>query len=90
MTQELPEGTVTVLFMHLIASTSDGPAHTGAPGRADRPGEACLTFVHELIRQTLVSGLSMSRRRRLHVRVAEAMERACPRQSKLEKETPCP
>ncbi|HZI37281.1 MAG TPA: BTAD domain-containing putative transcriptional regulator, partial [Acidimicrobiia bacterium] len=32
-------------------------------------------FAHELIRQTLVAGLSGTRRRRLHARAAEALER---------------
>jgi len=51
---------------HLISSTSDG-----AP---DGQAEDRFTFVHELIRQTLLSGVSAPRRRRLHLRVAQAME----------------
>ena len=33
-----------------------------------------FTFAHQLLRQTLVSGLSHLRRRRLHLRIAEAIE----------------
>jgi tetratricopeptide (TPR) repeat protein len=48
---------------HLITSTADRP-------------EAHFRFGHELIRQTLLSGFSSPRRQRLHLRVAESMERA--------------
>lgn len=44
-----------------------GPASTGA-------AEDRLLFAHELIRQTLLTGLSLPRRRRLHRQVADALE----------------
>ena len=46
----------------LLTSTADGP-------------EVLFTFGHELIRQTLLTGLTVLRRQRLHLRVAEAMEK---------------
>ncbi len=44
----------------------------------ERDGEIHYTFAHELIRQTLLSGLSLLRRQRLHLAIADAMERTDP------------
>ncbi|HVF32389.1 MAG TPA: AAA family ATPase [Acidimicrobiales bacterium] len=41
----------------------------------ERDGEVHYSFGHELIRQTLLSGLSVLRRQRLHLAVADAIER---------------
>ncbi len=49
----------------VIVPSSDGP---------ERP----YTFAHELVRQTLLAGISASRRQRLHAGVAEAMEQLYP------------
>ena len=51
--------------MGLIASSSEGP---------ERP----FTFGHELVRQTLLAGISIPRRQRLHARVADAIELVYP------------
>jgi len=40
-----------------------------------RHREASYGFTHELIRQTLLGGLSLPRRQRLHLKVADVMER---------------
>ena len=40
----------------------------------ERDGEIVFSFAHELIRQTLLSGLSALRRQRLHLAVADAIE----------------
>ena len=44
---------------------------------SDAPEEDRLLFSHELIRQTLLAGLSPPRRRRLHLLVADTLERLC-------------
>ena len=40
--------------------------------------EKPLTFAHELVRQTLLGGISAPRRQQLHAAVADAIERLCP------------
>jgi tetratricopeptide (TPR) repeat protein len=49
--------------LHIIRPISDSHSR-----------DVLFTFPHELIRQTLASGLSVLRRQRLHKRIAEAME----------------
>jgi len=52
--------------MGIIVASAEGPA---------RP----LTFGHELVRQTLLSGISTPREQQLHLGVADAIERMHPR-----------
>jgi tetratricopeptide (TPR) repeat protein len=50
-------------------------AHLVEPDRGGR--DVRYRFVHELVRQTLVESLALPRRRRLHGRVADAIEGLC-------------
>jgi predicted Ser/Thr protein kinase len=43
--------------------------------QAERGRDARYSFVHELIRSTLVSAMSLPRRQRLHAKIADALER---------------
>ncbi len=51
--------------MGIIIPSSEGPEHP-------------FTFAHELVRQTLLAGISAPRQQRLHAVVAEAIERPSP------------
>src|ERR1700723_2228556 len=51
--------------MGIIVPSAEGP---------ERP----FTFAHELVRQTLLAGISSPRRQNLHARVAGEIERLCP------------
>ncbi len=59
-------------LLDAIESAQRARLITPAP---DPSGEDRFVFAHELIRQTLVADLSLTRRRRLHARVADAIER---------------
>jgi class 3 adenylate cyclase/tetratricopeptide (TPR) repeat protein len=49
----------------------------------EREGDVHYTFAHELIRQTLLSSLSIPRRQRIHLAVADAIERTDPHAAEM-------
>ena len=55
--------------MGLIISSAEGP---------DNP----FTFTHELVRQTLLAGISAPRRQQLHAAIADTIESLYPTPSK--------
>ena len=55
--------------MGLLVSSAEGP-------------ETPFTFAHEIVRQTLLRGIALPRRQRLHAGVAHAIERLHPRAAK--------
>jgi len=69
---------------NLIVAADEGSVPAAlASATAQRSAEARFRFAHELIRQTLVSGLSLPRRQRLHLRVADTMELVYGRDAEL-------
>ena len=51
--------------MGIIVPSAEGP-------------ETPFTFAHELVRQTLLAGISVPRKQQLHAAVADAIERLYP------------
>lgn len=54
----------------------DEGEHAGLVASSSEGSNARITFEHELIRHTLLSGVAVPRRQRLHLRAAQAIEKA--------------
>ena len=59
---------------NLLLDALDEAEHASFIRGQDRAGEVIYSFVHENIRQTVLANLSVPRRQRLHVRVADALQ----------------
>lgn len=70
---EATEGVDAALLLDAVETAER--LHLIEPMRSSSEREVRYQFSHELIRHTLLQGLSMPRRQRLHLQVAEAMER---------------
>lgn len=69
---EAMEGTESDALLDAVEDAERARLIVAAP---DPTGEDRFVFSHELIRQALLADLSLTRRRRLHTRAADALER---------------